>query len=169
MKSMNNEQIRPLVLGIVWHNRYDDKLLVCADLVDEYYDHVKNETFYRPLGGGIKFGEHSQEALRREFREELDVELASARYLATTENIFTCNGERGHEIVLLYEATLANQSLYEREAFELVTAHLLEKAGKRRVACEAAFAAIDRADEWLTQELDTFNGVGASPQKGGIS
>ncbi|MDY6877904.1 MAG: NUDIX hydrolase [Chloroflexota bacterium] len=108
---MSNERIRPLVLGIVWRG---DALLVF-----EGYDHVRGETFYRPLGGGIEFGERSHEALRREFREELGVELVDVRYLATTENIFTCNGRRGHEIVLLYEATLANQAFYERETFEV--------------------------------------------------
>ena len=108
---MNNEQIRPLALGIVW--RGDDIL------VFEGYDHVKCEPFYRPLGGGIEFGERSQEALRREFREELGVELTGVRYLATLENIFTCNGERGHEIILFYEATLADPSFYERETFEV--------------------------------------------------
>jgi 8-oxo-dGTP pyrophosphatase MutT (NUDIX family) len=108
---MQSTNIRPLALGIV---RRDDDLLVC-----EYYDHIKEETFYRPLGGGIKFGEYSQEALRREFREELSIELADARYLATTENIFVCNGQCGHEIVMLYEADLADPSLYERETFEV--------------------------------------------------
>ncbi len=121
---MNNEQIRPLALGVVW--RGDDIL------VFEGYDHVKGETFYRPLGGGIEFGERSQEAVRREFREELGVELVGVRYLATVENIFICNGQRGHEIVLLYEATLADSSLYEREIFtvheegELLTARWME-------------------------------------------
>ena len=101
-------------------------------LVFEGYDRVKEETFYRPLGGGIKFGEHSQEALRREFREELSVELVNVHYLATVENIFTCDGQRGHEIILLYEATLANPTCYERETLEvheedkLVTARWME-------------------------------------------
>jgi len=108
---MNNEQIRPLALGIVWRG---DELLVF-----EGYDHATDETFYRPLGGGIEFGERSRQALRREFREELGVELTDVRYLATTENIFTCNGQRGHEIILLYEATLADPSFYERETLEV--------------------------------------------------
>lgn len=111
MEKVRIGYIRLLALGIVWRG---DALLVF-----EAYDHVKGETFYRPLGGGIKFGERSQEALRREFREELDVELVGVRYLATLENIFICNGQRGHEIVLLYGATLADPSFYERETFEV--------------------------------------------------
>ncbi len=109
-EAMNNERIRPLALGIVWRG---DELLVF-----EGYDH-KGETFYRPLGGGIEFGERSRQALRREFREELGVELTGVRYLATTENIFTCDGQRGHEIILLYEATLADPSFYERETLKV--------------------------------------------------
>jgi ADP-ribose pyrophosphatase YjhB (NUDIX family) len=108
---MDPERIRPLALGIVWRG---DELLVC-----KFYDHVKGETFYRPLGGSIEFGERGEEAVRCEFREELGVELAETRYLATLENIFTYQGKGGHEIVLLYEATLADQSLYERETIEV--------------------------------------------------
>jgi len=101
--------IRPLALGVVWRG---DELLVF-----EGYDYLKDAAFYRPLGGGIEFGEYSRDALRREFREELSVELADVRYLAMLENIFTCNGRRGHEICLLFEAVLADRSFYARETF----------------------------------------------------
>ena len=103
--------IRPLALGIVWRG---DEILVF-----EGYDRFKGETFYRPLGGGIQFGERSQEALRREFREEVGSELASVCYLDTLENIFVSNGRDGHEIVMVYEASLADRSFYERETFEI--------------------------------------------------
>jgi hypothetical protein len=42
------------------------------------------------------------------------------RYLGLSENIFTCDGEAGHEIVLLYEAELADKSLYGRDDLQAV-------------------------------------------------
>jgi 8-oxo-dGTP pyrophosphatase MutT (NUDIX family) len=108
---MSDKQIRPIVLGIIWRG---DELLVF-----EAYDWVKDETYYRPLGGGIEFGERSQDALLREFREELGVELVGVRYLTALENIYTRNGQIGHEIVLLYEASLGDPAFYEREIFEV--------------------------------------------------
>jgi len=66
---------------------------------------------------GIEFGERGEEALRREFREELNVELRKVRYLQTMENLFTYGGRPGHEIVLLYRANLASPQLYEQQEF----------------------------------------------------
>ena len=84
--------------------------------VSELRDIVKKETFYRPLGGTIEFGERGEAALRREFSEEINAELSDIRYLGTLENIFTCDGRRGHEIVLVYDGRLADESLYEQKA-----------------------------------------------------
>ena len=111
---MKNERIRALALGIVWRGGDSDEFLVC-----EFHDQITGEPFYRPLGGGIEFWERAQHALRREFREELGAELVDARYMATLENIFVHEGQRGHEIVLLYQAALADPSLYERETLQV--------------------------------------------------
>jgi len=110
---MQPKRIRPLALGLFLHN---GKLLVF-----EGHDPVKGETFYRPLGGGIEFGETGAQAMAREIREEIGAEVTNVRYLGLCENIFVyAAGEVGHEIVLLYEAELADTSLYERDVIEAV-------------------------------------------------
>ncbi len=87
-------------------------------LVAEGYDSVKQQTFYRPLGGSIEFGERGEETIRRELREELGAEVNNLKYLGMAENIFIYQGERGHEIVLMYEGEFADKSFYEREMLE---------------------------------------------------
>jgi 8-oxo-dGTP pyrophosphatase MutT (NUDIX family) len=98
--------IRPLVICLFRHNG--------TILVSEEYDPSKDETFYRPLGGGIEFGEHSVEALHREIMEEIGAEVKDLVYLGTLENIFTFDGEPGHEIVQVYDGALVESELYEQ-------------------------------------------------------
>ena len=100
-------QIRPIALCVFQHkNRI---------LVFEGYDRAKDEIFYRPLGGGIEFGEKSEEAVRRELKEELNVEIANLRYLGMLENIYTFNGGSYHEVVMVYDGALIESRLYEQE------------------------------------------------------
>jgi 8-oxo-dGTP pyrophosphatase MutT (NUDIX family) len=81
-------------------------------LVVEAHDSVKQQTFYRPLGGGIEFGEGSEAAVIREIREEIGAEIADLQYIGTLENIFTYNGANGHEIVQIYDARFVDEALY---------------------------------------------------------
>jgi 8-oxo-dGTP pyrophosphatase MutT (NUDIX family) len=98
--------IRPIVICLFRHN---GKILVSKE-----HDPTKNEIFYRPLGGGIEFGEHSEDALRREMMEEIGAEVKDLVYLGTLENIFTFDGEPGHEIVQVYDGALTDSGLYEQ-------------------------------------------------------
>jgi 8-oxo-dGTP pyrophosphatase MutT (NUDIX family) len=99
-------QIRPIALCIFRNN---DRILVF-----EGHDPVRGETFYRPLGGGIEFGEKSEDAVRRELKEEINVDVGEIRYLGTLENIFVFNGNSYHEIVLIYDGTLIEAGLYDQ-------------------------------------------------------
>lgn len=99
-------RIRPLAICLFRHN---DCILVA-----EGYDPVKKESFYRPLGGGIEFGEHSEQTIRREILEEIGAEVCDLKYLGTLENIFVFNGTPGHEIVQVYNGSLRDTRLYEQ-------------------------------------------------------
>jgi 8-oxo-dGTP pyrophosphatase MutT (NUDIX family) len=73
-------QIRTLALGLI---RDGDRTFL-----SEGYDPVKQQIFYRALGGGVDFGETSYDALKREFQEELQAELTNIKYLGCIENLF---------------------------------------------------------------------------------
>jgi 8-oxo-dGTP pyrophosphatase MutT (NUDIX family) len=99
-------RIRPLAICLFRHN---DCILVA-----EGYDPLKKETFYRPLGGGIEFGEYSEQTIRRELLEEIGADVCELKYLGTLENIFVFDGAPGHEIVQVYNGSLRDINLYEQ-------------------------------------------------------
>jgi 8-oxo-dGTP pyrophosphatase MutT (NUDIX family) len=101
------QYIRPLAICVF---RRDDEIFVM-----ECYDPTKQETFYRPLGGGIEFGEQAIATIKRELREELNTEVTNLHYLATLENIFIYDGQPGHEIVMVFDGTFIDQSIYQQE------------------------------------------------------
>jgi ADP-ribose pyrophosphatase YjhB (NUDIX family) len=104
---MDKQKIRVLALAVFWRG---DEILVM-----EGYDPLKQETFYRPLGGGVEFGERVLDALYRELREEIGAEIKDVRLLQVMENLFVFDGEPGHEIVWMHNAALADPAFYARD------------------------------------------------------
>ena len=80
---------------------------------------MKNENFYRPLGGGIEFSESGTRALEREIMEELNEESKISPLVASFENIFVFDGDRGHEIILLFHAEFKNPQVYEKTRLDI--------------------------------------------------
>ena len=101
---MSWRDIRPIVICLFYHN---GKILVF-----EGYDKVKDQAFYRPIGGAIEFGEYGEQALKREIREEIQAEIKDIKFLTMFENIFMYERKMGHEIVLVFDATLVDNILY---------------------------------------------------------
>ena len=99
------KEIRPVVLGLAIKN---NKLLV-----SEGFDKIKNETFYRCLGGGIEFLEKSEEALKREFLEEINISITVKDFLGISENIFTYQGKKAHELILFYSIEISDENYQE--------------------------------------------------------
>lgn len=91
-------RIRTIVIGLAMK---DERIFAIGGT-----DSVTSEFSFRPPGGGVEFGETSEAALRREFREELDVELSRIDYLGALENVFSFEGQTGHEVVFVYRVEL---------------------------------------------------------------
>ncbi len=67
--------------------RDENRILVAPGQGD-----VKNERFFRPLGGAVEFGESAEEALHREICEEPGREIENVVQLGVIENRFECLG-----------------------------------------------------------------------------
>ena len=94
--------IRVLALAaLLWRDH-----ILCA----EGYDTVKQQTFFRPLGGEVEFGERAEEAVARELLEEIAMPVEVRACLGVTENLFTYQGQPGHEVVFEYVCAPASGS-----------------------------------------------------------
>jgi ADP-ribose pyrophosphatase YjhB (NUDIX family) len=97
---MSRPLARPVALGVI---RDGDEIFVF-----EGRDNEKRETFYRPLGGTIEFGERAIDAVRRELAEEIDATVTGADLLGVLENTYTYQGQPGHEIDFVFEVTVSD-------------------------------------------------------------
>ncbi|MEH7910376.1 NUDIX domain-containing protein [Rhizobium laguerreae] len=102
-----SQQIRVKVIGLAWRK---DQLLAAE--VEDDSGRIKG---VRPLGGAIEFGESREEALHREFREELETDIRIVGPWHLLENIYEHHGAIGHEFIFAADIELADASLYERD------------------------------------------------------
>jgi ADP-ribose pyrophosphatase YjhB (NUDIX family) len=95
--------------------RADDQVLVSE------MRHPADGVWYRPPGGGIEFQESSEDAARRELREELRITIAELALLGVREETFTLSDGPYHEIDFIFEAWLTTEALaaLDRTAVDL--------------------------------------------------
>ena len=73
-------------------------------------------TRYITPGGGMVYGESSEDAVRREMREELGVEVSDAHYVGAFEDLSTTSeGFLSHSVSLVYEVSTDDQAFYDQE------------------------------------------------------
>jgi NADH pyrophosphatase NudC (nudix superfamily) len=77
---MREERIHPIAICVC---RNGDRILVA-----EYS--LKDQLYYRPLGGTIEFGERGEDAARHALREEIHAEMSNVQYLGMLKNLPPC-------------------------------------------------------------------------------
>ena len=107
-------EIRVLAIGLF---REDGRVLVARGV-----DPASGEAFYRPLGGGVEFGERAADALRREIAEELGGGIQDALLVGVLESVFEYDGRRKHEIVFVFDARFSDASWYVRNELPVTEA-----------------------------------------------
>ena len=88
--------------------RHGERILVWDD-----YDPASGEIVAVPLAGGIEFGETGEQAIARELGEEIGATTNRIEYLGLLEDIFEWGGQKRHEIYLLYDVVLADDTVYD--------------------------------------------------------
>ncbi len=112
--SKGKQKIRVLSLALI---RDGDRVFLSQGC-----DPATGRTFWRPLGGGVHFGETSAVALQREFREEIDQSIDILSPAILFENLFIFNGSPGHEIILMHEARFTDEAMRSVEPFSFAEA-----------------------------------------------
>ncbi len=65
----------------------------------------KKDNYYSLIGGRVKYGETTFEALKREIEEELGIKISKRNTKLTnvSENFFNYEGKRFHELLFIYK------------------------------------------------------------------
>ena len=95
------------VAGVAIH---DNKLLIHRSVIDD---------FWSLPGGRCEFLEISKDALMREMREEIGVEIKIIRSLYFVENFFNFEGKDYHELSIFYQMDFPPDSkiVFENDTF----------------------------------------------------
>jgi ADP-ribose pyrophosphatase YjhB (NUDIX family) len=88
---------------------------------------------WRPLGGAIEFGESAEDAVTREFLEELGKPIRCVRQLCVLENLYHHEGARGHEVVFVFEAELLEPAALSKSSLSFVDGGVATEAAWRPV------------------------------------
>ncbi|MFK7763568.1 MAG: NUDIX hydrolase [Roseobacter sp.] len=130
-------EIRVKALGLHWR----DRRLLAAEVLDDQRQ-VKG---VRPLGGSVMFGETAQDAVVREFKEELDLDIQTAGSPFFMENLFTHEGSNGHEVLIIFNV------VFPAGAFADETRITFQE--DNGVTCHAEWFDLDRLDVPGTPQL----------------
>lgn len=133
-------QIRIVVRAVIIRG---DEILLCQP---------KGDNFYFLPGGGINFEEGIEDALRRELKEELGAELLEPKFIGIVENMFLENGQKKHEINIVFYASIDAVPIYSLEPHIIFEYKKIKTLGDENILPTGLKQAVM---QWL-QDKQTF-------------
>lgn len=91
----------------------------------------------------------------REFNEELGVALAEPEHIETFEQVFTHDGNTGHEVWRVYEAHIVEEWPYTRDSFTFIEPDLDTEHLARWMSVDSL-----RDDDTTFYSLDVLDALG---------
>ncbi|MFM9276534.1 NUDIX hydrolase [Paenibacillus jiagnxiensis] len=88
-----------------------------ASILLEEFPEEDGVITFRPVGGTIEYGEDSKSAVKREVKEEINVDIIEPKLIGIIENIYPYDGQIGHEYDFIYEAYFGCADDYQKDVF----------------------------------------------------
>lgn len=82
----------------------NNQILLSDEKLGDHY-------FTKFPGGGLEFGEGTRECLKREFKEELSIEIEIIDHYYTTDFCQVSSFRQNHQVISIYYLVKSNQSI----------------------------------------------------------
>lgn len=82
--------------------------------------HGLDSEHYTLPGGRVKEGETTEDAIKREIKEEMGQDVKVVKSVSFMENLFDMNEKKYHEILVTYELEFLDKNMYEKERIKAI-------------------------------------------------
>lgn len=121
---------------------------------DEY---IRGEYYTKFPGGGLEFGEGTRECLKREFKEEMNLEVEIGEHIYTTDYFQLSAFNKGHQVIAIYYFARALEPItcaLREKAFDFDEAQLQVYKEKNEIETFRFIAWNDFSEEMITLPID---------------
>ena len=92
--------------------------VTCGDKM--LIQHTDGVDFVNLIGGRVHLGENTIDAVKREIKEEIGVEVKKQKLMVIAENFFEWQGKKVHEMLFIYQVELAKKYLKQLDGVNVL-------------------------------------------------
>ena len=92
--------------------------VTCGDKM--LIEHTDGVDFANLIGGRVHLSENTIDAVKREIKEEIGVEVKKQKLMVIAENFFEWQGKKVHEMLFIYKVELAKKYLQQLDGVNVL-------------------------------------------------